>query len=491
MKRNFGKTTLTIMRGLPGSGKSTLARGLSRKTGAVIVSYDSMRTMLGGSRQGWQLLKKRSGDVREHGEGILTHSARAMSSSLLRNGVSVIFDAQNITIPDLKDLVDLAAAAHADVRMEDLTDVPLEDLIARNRTRPEDDRVPDSYIREQHLRLNETVPFTIDDLKDDSNLLIKMAANRNVRVKRVKGEDDVYACNFTRKAFFNHEWDEYSSKARGLFLDHTGGVVMRGFDKFFNIGENDETTLERVLDRVTYPATVELKQNGFLGLIGARSDGTLRFYSKSGQTDYSALVEEAFRNQLGNDPSLIRRVHDVLTEHNVTITCEVIDHDSDRHIVSYDHSECFFIHCVRNDLAFSIDHDADDEIMNGIGWKNEDIRRITVINDRGGLADAISRAHDSDREGIVIYSHDGYMAKVKSDRYLRVKRLRHVLEDRFIHGKGGALPRNPEDEAALDYVLDHADMSKLIYERKAFHEEAVDMTWVGGLLDEMDDPSVA
>jgi tRNA splicing ligase len=318
-----------------------------------------------------------------------------------------------------------------------------------------------------------------------------MAANRNVRVKKVEGEDDVYACNFTRRAFYNHDWDEYSSKARGLFLDHSGRVVMRGFDKFFNIGENDETTLEKVLDRVRYPATVELKQNGFLGLIGARRDGTLRFYSKSGQTDYSALVDEAFRNQLGNDPALIKRVHDVIYDHDVTIACEIIDHNSDRHIIPYDHSECFFIHCVRNDSVFSIDRDADDEIMNGIGWRNEDIRRSEVVSNREELADAINRAHGSDREGVVIYSRDGYMAKVKSDRYLRVKRLRHVLESRITHGDDDAHPRDLEDESALDYVLDHADMNRLVYERKAFHEDAVDMTYVGELLDEMDEPSAS
>jgi predicted kinase len=120
---------------------------LSRKTGSVIVSYDSMRTMLGGSRQGWQLLKTRNEGVGKNGEDVIVHSARDLASRLLKAGVSVIFDAQNIAIPDLKGLVDLATRAHADVRIEDLTDVPLEDLVARNKTRLEDDRVPESYVR--------------------------------------------------------------------------------------------------------------------------------------------------------------------------------------------------------------------------------------------------------------------------------------------------------------------------------------------------------
>lgn len=43
----------------------------------------------------------------------------------------------------------------------------------------------------------------------------------NVNVRPVKGENDVYACNFSRDAFRNQRWDEYSSKARGLFRPGT------------------------------------------------------------------------------------------------------------------------------------------------------------------------------------------------------------------------------------------------------------------------------
>lgn len=103
-----------------------------------------------------------------------------------------------------------------------------------------------------------------DDLpcpEPEPTLLDQMRDNPNVRVMPVRGEDDLWACNFTRDAFRNHAWDEYSSKARGLFLNSAGDVVMRGFDKFFNLGENKQTSLDNVLEHMTYPARVEMKEH--------------------------------------------------------------------------------------------------------------------------------------------------------------------------------------------------------------------------------------
>lgn len=43
--------TLYIMVGLPGSGKSTKAKEISKETGAIITSLDSMREEIAGSRK--------------------------------------------------------------------------------------------------------------------------------------------------------------------------------------------------------------------------------------------------------------------------------------------------------------------------------------------------------------------------------------------------------------------------------------------------------
>ena len=312
---------------------------------------------------------------------------------------------------------------------------------------------------------------------DNGNLLDGMRANPNVRVRPVDGESDVYACNFTRDAFINRRWDEYSSKARGLFLDHDGRVVMRGFEKFFNLGENDTVTLDKVLGHDAYPVRVESKENGFLGLIGAAPDGRLRCWSKSGQTDYSPLIERLLHERIaGRESDLWRILH----ERSVTMAVEVVDVESDRHIIGYDHSHLYFLHCIRNTETFGINPDAEDLIEYAFMFDRPEVLR--ECHDRGELEKAIADAQSSDREGVVLYFSDGWMVKVKSTHYLEVKSIRSVLKGILL--KGRPVPSDDSERSRLvRTVLEKADRSKLTYQREEFNEPDVDMVYVGSLIE--------
>ena len=311
---------------------------------------------------------------------------------------------------------------------------------------------------------------------DNRNLLDGMRANPNVRVRLVRGETDVYACNFTRDAFYNHRWDEYSSKARGLFLDHEGRVVMRGFEKFFNLGENDTVTLDKVLSHDAYPVRVERKENGFLGLIGAAPDGRLRCWSKSGLTDYSPLIERLLHERVtGRESELWRILH----ERDVTMAVEVVDVESDRHIIGYDHSHLYFLHCIRNRETFGIDPDAERLLAESFQFDRPEV--LLECHDRGELEKAIADAQSSDREGVVLYFSDGWMVKVKSTHYLEVKSIRSVLKGALL--KGRPVPTDDSGRSVLVRdVLERADRSRLVYHSKAFDEDDVDMTYVGSLV---------
>ena len=311
---------------------------------------------------------------------------------------------------------------------------------------------------------------------DNGNLLDGMRANPNVRVRPVDGESDVYACNFTRDAFINHRWDEYSSKARGLFLDHDGRVVMRGFEKFFNLGENDTVTLDKVLGHDAYPVRVESKENGFLGLIGAAPDGRLRCWSKSGLTDYSPLIKRLLNETIGGRDGDLWRI---LNDRDVTMAVEVVDVESDRHIIGYDHSRLFFLHCIRNTEAFAMDPDAEQLIAESFQFDRPEV--LCECHDRGELEKAIADAQSSDREGVVLYFSDGWMVKVKSTHYLEVKSVRSVLKGILL--KGRPVPTDDSSRSGLVRdVLERADRSRLVYHSRAFDEDDVDMTYVGSLI---------
>lgn len=350
-------TTLTILRGLPGSGKSTWARK-HVDSNTVIVSLDGLREMMAGGRQAWHET------MNPQLNRILVRQAHTIISDLLSKGVNVISDSQHVNPRFCVDEVQIAARHKAHV--ETFTfNTPLDVLLERNQTRPENDRVPEEYLRTQyetwhenldhesrwvniHVRkvygtyhmnpsgdlalvdvgllwndktrvpdnaefgytavpakgrdLTGVIQLDMPPLKDGRkwtldryskwleqgahktndgfadfstdgrNLLELMRDSDNVNVRPVKGENDVYACNFSRDAFKNQRWDEYSSKARGLFLDGNGNVVARGFEKFFNLGENEQTTRENIDKRLKFPVRVERKENGFLGVAAHSAD---------------------------------------------------------------------------------------------------------------------------------------------------------------------------------------------------------------------------
>lgn len=309
-----------------------------------------------------------------------------------------------------------------------------------------------------------------------TNLLDEMMSSDLVRVRQVKGEDDVYACNFTRDAFMNHDWNELTTKARGLFLDSDGNVVMRGFEKFFNIGENSETTMDKVHGNMEYPARVESKENGFLGLIGAKPvHGEFRFYSKSGNTDWSDLISNEFNREF--DEATRERLWGLIRSHDVTLAMEVVDRDSDRHIIEYEESALYYIHAIRNTVEFLIDDDADKDIAPL--FSHHPTHEMVYSQDE--LDRAIERANDSEREGCVVYGANGYMVKVKSDLYLKTKYLRVPLNRVLVNGRG--VPNDGSSRSrAVRWVIEHADPSRIVYTARNTGRKEVDMSYVSKLL---------
>ena len=248
------------------------------------------------------------------------------------------------------------------------------------------------------------------------------------------------------------------------------------------LGENEQTTRENIDKRLKFPVRVERKENGFLGLVSARGGGSWRFWSKSGQTDYSYLIQRLFKETLdiGQEQALWNIAHDA----NVTLAFEVIDQESDRHIIKYDTSQLVFLHAIKNTVDFHIDHDADDLIDTDRFFARPEVLAVFQTEEQ---RESLWRMLDeerrwSDREGVVVYDADGYMFKLKSDYYLEVKSLRNLLERAILHDR--PIPADDHSERAelARWVLFHANMNRLVYTRKAFNERGVDMEYVGDLL---------
>ena len=132
-------TRLLITRGLPASGKTTFARKLQPRV--VRVNRDDLRRMLHGERL-----------YTQWSESQVTHAQRATVEALLRAHADVIVDDTNLRGRTVRDWAEMAARLGASFDVHDFTDVPLEECIRRDVSRPAEDRVGEEAIRRMHAR---------------------------------------------------------------------------------------------------------------------------------------------------------------------------------------------------------------------------------------------------------------------------------------------------------------------------------------------------
>ena len=168
-------------------------------------------------------------------------------------------------------------------------------------------------------------------------------------IKEVDLGDGISSFNFTRNAFYKKNWNEYTCKARGLFIDTTKDkVVARGYEKFFNINERKETELEHLSVKFKDKITCYKKENGFLGILSL-VNGKLFLASKStNKGEFAEYFQKIFDNSGIDKVKLIT----YLKNHDVSLAFEVIDVENDPHIIKYDKSKIVLLDIIYNKYEF-------------------------------------------------------------------------------------------------------------------------------------------
>lgn len=262
----------------------------------------------------------------------------------------------------------------------------------------------------------------------------------NSRLVKVRNCGDMVSLNFTEKAFRHNLWDSVTIKARGLFVDKiTGNVKARSYDKFFNLGQREDSNGE--LDKLVYPVRVAKKENGSLGIISwDRQKGEYIFASKnSTMTEHAGYVKENFEMVDFNIQYALRTI---LMKYNCSAVFEMI-HPKDVHIINYNKShKLFLLDFVPNKLhldnGIHIDYEFSEmcrKEFSKIYEENpmlafDDVFKVvwsTTVSDRVALDVYLEKAKTCDFEGYVFTDARGYMTKIKSDSYLEWKYCRTLL----------------------------------------------------------------
>lgn len=281
----------------------------------------------------------------------------------------------------------------------------------------------------------EIIEYKKDNFENISNeKAIEMLRN-NEYVKEKK-YGNISSFNFTKMAFKKGIWNEQTVKARGLYFNtKTNDIVIRSYDKFFNINENEMTKIGNLKRIMQFPATAYVKYNGFLGLVGYDkiSDELIIASKSSINYTYSHILKKILKEKL-NKPKM-KELKQFIKDNDCTLVFEVIAPEKDAHIIEYKENDIVLLNIVYNDLKFK---QADyKEIVSfakkfGLNYKEKARTFNNWVEFKLWYDEVIKPNYKYNNEyieGFVIEDANEFMVKVKCDYYKFWKFMRNIVND--------------------------------------------------------------
>lgn len=264
---------------------------------------------------------------------------------------------------------------------------------------------------------------------------------RNNKYIRESKFDNISSFNFTQEAFRKGVWDEQTIRARGLFFNtNNGDVVIRSYNKFFNINEKEITKIGNLKRNLQYPVTAYVKYNGYLGLIGYDSESDkLIISSKSNiNSQFSRWFEEILYNKLNEDR--IEYMKKYIKNNNCTLVWEVIAPKHDTHMIEYAEDDIVLLNIVYNTLDFK--QAEYEEIMQLARELNVNYKQIAgIFNSWQEFKTWYDEVIEEDYkyngeyiEGFVIEDQQGFMTKIKLSYYSFWKFMRSIVTEVYKKG---------------------------------------------------------
>ncbi len=275
-----------------------------------------------------------------------------------------------------------------------------------------------------------TEEFRIETVEQAVQYLRK---NKFVQEKHL-GED-ISSFNFTREAFYSHNWNNQTILARGLFIDTNESKIMaRSYEKFFRINEVRDTELIALKDRLQFPVKAWLKENGFLGIVSYdyKKDDLFIASKSTNKGNYVGYFTELLAPYRDAVLGLLRGYYN----HNnpVTLVFEVEDIEHDPHIIQYDVNKIVLLDIIKNTLKYqSLDEELLNAVSRNIGCPVK--QKAYVLNTWEDFRTLYMQSQSEDYqyngeyiEGFVFEDASGFMTKCKTGYYNLWKKLRGVCD---------------------------------------------------------------
>ena len=272
----------------------------------------------------------------------------------------------------------------------------------------------------------------------DNQITNTLLADKMIKVKKMNFYDStvrigtILSLNFKKKAFKKGIWNNRTVKARGLFVDaDSGDIVLRSYDKFFNLNENGNS-INELETKMTKPLYAYKKYNGFLGIAGVYNKELL-LATKSTvdkNSDHVKLFREVFDELSDTEKEQLKNLSE---QYNCSFVFEVCN-VQDKHIIDFDKNKLYLLDAVPNAYnhnGVNIDIEFSKMVTSKVKCDSGVLLHKELVGTFDSFADLmryVSQRQDEQSEGLVVNDDNGYMFKIKYDYYKHIKHLRGVLQ---------------------------------------------------------------
>lgn len=199
-------------------------------------------------------------------------------------------------------------------------------------------------------------------------------------------------------------------ECRGLVFDADGALIARPYHKFFLIGDRPEAMPGVLAARVAEERPHVLEKLDGATILAGRLNGALRLFSRRGLPPLASAAQDFLATQ----PALRRRLNDWI-EQGYTPLLEWCARGH-RLVVDYPTPRLALTGLRRRDTGAYLPYEAMCAEAEG----------LDVVASRGrthDLAGLVGQVRaEPEGEGVVLRFDDGHMAKLKTNRYLRLHR---------------------------------------------------------------------
>ncbi|KAK0766395.1 hypothetical protein N5P37_000118 [Trichoderma harzianum] len=179
---------------------------------------------------------------------------------------------------------------------------------------------------------------------------------------KIKSSRDGIEVDSWRMQDWDYKKKDLPTYARGLFTTKTSRnvpeIAVRGYDKFFNVNEVNETKWDVVLKNTKGPYELTLKENGCIIFVAGLEDDTLLVCSKHSTGDRSDVElsharagEIRLEKQLAAVGKTKEDLARELRSRNITAVAELCDDSFEEHILAYENDKAgLYLHGINLNL---------------------------------------------------------------------------------------------------------------------------------------------